>query len=135
MSTVSLEFCSGREGRRSYSRKTEEYIADFTLIAKRILDEEEHKIFRFHFLLGADWRLCCRQLKMDRGNFFHAVYRIQQKLGKTFAELEPYSLYPVDEYFAATFRKEKLTDLCRDLEPVRTRTRGSRPNWEVPLSA
>jgi hypothetical protein len=33
------------------------------------------------------WKLCCRQLGTDRGNFFHAVYRIEQKLGRVFAEL------------------------------------------------
>jgi hypothetical protein len=36
---------------------------------------------------------------MDRGNFFHSVYRIQQKLGRVFRELEPYGLFPVDDYF------------------------------------
>ena len=63
-------------------------------------------MFRFHFLLGADWRLCCRQLKIDRGNFFHTIYRIEQKLGHIFAELEPYPLYPLNEYFAGVIRKE-----------------------------
>jgi hypothetical protein len=38
-------------------------------------------------------------LNIDRGLFFHALYRIQQKLGRTFRELEPHSLFPVDEYF------------------------------------
>ena len=56
-------------------------------------------MFRYHYLLGADWRLCCRQLAMDKGLFFHAVYRIEQKLGRIFRELEPYPLYPLDEYF------------------------------------
>jgi hypothetical protein len=27
------------------------------------------------------------------------VYRIEQKLGRVFRELEPYSLFPLDEYF------------------------------------
>jgi hypothetical protein len=27
------------------------------------------------------------------------VYRIEAKLGKVFRELQPYSLYPLDEYF------------------------------------
>jgi hypothetical protein len=58
----------------------------------------EYDIFRYHFLLGADWKLCCRKLNMDRGNFFHAVYRIEQKLGRVFRELEPYSLFPIDDY-------------------------------------
>jgi len=76
------------------------------LVSKRFLDEFEYKLFRFHFLLGADWRLCCRQLKMEKGVFFHAVYRIQQKLGRAFRELTPYPLFPLDEYFGAVVRKE-----------------------------
>ena len=106
--TVSLEFCRGREGRRVYSRKREEYMADFCLVSRRTLNEFEYRIFRYHYLLGADWKLCCRQLKMDRGNFFHAVYRIEQKLGRVFAELKPYSLYPVEEYFCAVVNRHDL---------------------------
>src|SRR5437899_3631518 len=93
--TVSWEFCSGPSGCRTYSRKREEYSADFCLIARRTLDEAEHRIFRFYFLLGADWRLCARQLKMDRGTLFHTIYRIEKKLGRAFAETRPYALYPL----------------------------------------
>lgn len=106
MSRVSLEFYrGGKDCRYTYARKTEDYLADFCLVSRRALDEFEYRIFRFHFLLGADWKLCCRQLKIDRGNFFHAVYRIEQKLGRTFRELEPYSLYPLDEYFGGKIVK------------------------------
>src|SRR5262249_46655042 len=70
-------------------RKDEEYIADFCLVSRRALDEFEQRVFRYHFLLGADWRLCSRRLGIDRGNFYHAVYRIEQKLGRVFRELEP----------------------------------------------
>lgn len=79
-------------------------MADFTLVSRRNLDEIEYTIFRFHYLLGADWMLCCRRLKIDRGEFFHHVYRIQQKLGRTFRELEPYALFPLDEYFHGAHR-------------------------------
>jgi hypothetical protein len=41
---------------------------------------------------------------MDRGTFFHEIYRIQQKLGKVFRELEPHALFPLDEYFNSTGR-------------------------------
>jgi hypothetical protein len=105
-SGVSLEFCRGRDGRRSYSRKQEEFMADFCLVAKRVLSASEDQVFRFHFLLGADWKLCCRRLDLDRGSFFHTVYRIEQKLGRVFAELEPYPLYPVAEYFSGVLRRE-----------------------------
>ncbi len=104
LSRVSFEFTQGRESRFTWGRKDEEYVADFCLIAKRTLTEEEHRIFRFHYLLGADWKLCCMKLKMDRGNFFHAVYRIQQKLGRVFRELKPYGLFPLDEYFHGSVR-------------------------------
>ena len=74
-------------------------MADFCLVSRRILDDFEHRIFRYHFLLGADWQLCSRQMGIDRGTFFHAVYDIEQKLGRAFAEIEPYPLYPLGEYF------------------------------------
>jgi hypothetical protein len=63
------------------------------------LNEQEYKLFRYHFLLGADWKLCTRKLGIDRGNFFHSVYRIEQRLGRMFRELQPYPLFPLDDYF------------------------------------
>ena len=104
LSRVSLEPHMGRTRPSTWGRKDEEYIADFTLIARRHLTEEEHRLFRYHFLLGADWKLCSRKLGMERGNFFHAVYRIEQKLGRVFRELEPYALYPLDDYFHGVSR-------------------------------
>jgi hypothetical protein len=105
MSRVVLEHRPGRDSRAMWGRKDEEYIADFLLVTRRSLSEFEHKIFRYHYLLGADWKLCCRKLNIDKGMFFHTVYRIQQKLGRIYRELQPYSLYPLDEYFnGATVR-------------------------------
>jgi hypothetical protein len=130
-STVSLEFFRGKEGRRSYSRKKEEYMADFYLVSRRELDALEFRVFRYHFLLGADWKLCCRQLGIDRGSFFHTVYRIEQKLGRVFAELEPYGLYPVDEYFGGTIRREPAQPLP---PPVALRPPKA-PYFQIPLAA
>ena len=106
MSPVRFEFVGGQDRRPVWGRKEEEYIADFCLVSRRYLDDFEYKIFRYHFLLGADWRLCCRQLKIEKGILFHAIYRIQQKLGRAFRELCPYPLFPLDEYFGPTVRKE-----------------------------
>ena len=107
-SSVSLEFVGGAGSRRMYSRKREEFMADFCLVSERSLNAKDHQLFRYHFLLGADWKLCCRQMKMDRGNFFHAVYRIEQRLGRVFAELKPFPLFPVNEYFSTVIRKESV---------------------------
>lgn len=99
LSRVSLEPHLGRQRPSTWGRKDEEFIADFCLISRRTLDAEEQRLFRYHFLLGADWKLCTRKLGMDRGNFFHAVYRVEQKLGRAFREVEPYALFPIDEYY------------------------------------
>ncbi len=99
MSRVSLELVPGRERNSNWGRKDEEYMADFILVSRRTLSEFDYQVFNFHFLLGADWKLCCRRMRIDRGAFFHAVYRVQQELGRVFRELEPYSLFPLDEYF------------------------------------
>jgi len=84
--------------------KDEEFIADFCLVSRRTLSPREHRLFRYHYLLGADWKLCCGKLNMERGAFFHEIYRIEQKLGRVFRELEPHALFPVDEYFNGASR-------------------------------
>ena len=132
LSHVSLEPHAGRNRPSSWGLKDEEFIADFTLVARRNLTEEEHRIFRFHFLMGADWKLCSRKLGMDRGNFFHSVYRIEQKLGRVFRELQPYPLFPLDDYFHGPSR----------LGPQLVQSRPAResqglsviPRWTGPLS-
>ena len=105
ISRVSLEANPGRQRKQTWGMKNEEFIADFCLVSRRHLDEAQYRLFKFHFLLGADWKLCCRRLNMDRGTFFHEVYRIEQKLGRAFRELEPYALFPLDEYFNSTPRQ------------------------------
>jgi len=128
--SVCLEPGGRRAGVRSYSRKREEFVADFTLVSRRFLDDFDYRIFRYFFLLGADWKLCCRQMKMDRGNFFHMVYRIEQILGRAFADLEPYGLYPLSDYFEGVLKKECGPAL--QVVPMRPRTE---PRFTLPLSA
>jgi len=118
-SRVSLEYGLTREGGNTWGRKNEEYVADFLLVAKRALTPQEHRIFRYHYLLGADWRLCCRKLNMDKGLFFHAVYRIQRKLGYTFRTLQPYPLYPLRDYFGTSMYDRKPAPVV----PIRQETK------------
>ena len=126
VSHVRFELVGGQERRPVWGRKDEEYVADFCLVSKRFLDDVEYKLFRFHFLLGADWRLCCRQLKMEKGVFFHAIYRIQQKLGRAYRELTPYALYPLDEYFGPVVRKAPQMESRKILQmPAAVNRRGA----------
>ena len=133
ISRVSLEAVQGCDRKGTWGRKDEEYIADFCLVSRRSLSEVEYQIFNYHFLLGADWKLCCRKLKMDRGTFFHVVYRVQQKLGRVFVELEPYALYPVSEYFhgeSKTFAPTRID--APKVVPIRPPLNANRPS-QVPL--
>jgi hypothetical protein len=107
VSRVSLEANPGQSRRSVWGLKDEEYVADFCLVSRRALSLREHLIFRYHYLLGADWKLCCQRLNADRGAFFHEIYRIEQKLGRVFRELEPHALFPVDEYFNCSSREDK----------------------------
>jgi hypothetical protein len=68
-------------GNLVWGRPHEEYQAEFYATAKRSLTEEQFALFRLHFLDGGDWKLCCRLLRLDRGNFFHEVYRIKERIG------------------------------------------------------
>lgn len=104
ISTPTLDRGGSRGRRYVWGRKEEEYMADFCILSRRALTSFEYDVFRFHFLLGGDWRICCRRLNIDRGNFYHAVYRVEQKLGYVFRSVEPYALYPVDEYFGGATR-------------------------------
>jgi hypothetical protein len=122
---------SGPRGRTSYGRKNEEYTADFYLVAKRSLpDPVEWGVFRLHFQLGRDWKVCCRALGINRGNFFHTCYRVEAKLGRVFRELKPYPMYPHDEYFHGTVRSAKAATLLRQ-EPRRAPLR---PPLRQPLA-
>lgn len=119
ISHVTLDGAGAQCRKSVWGRKDEEFIADFLAMAKRTLDVEEHRIFRFHFLLGASWRMCCERLNMDKGLFFHALYRIEQKMGRALRETQPYGLYPIDEYYhgVRVEHKARVVEM-RTPEPV-----------------
>ena len=131
ISRVSLEANPGRQRKSVWGMKNEEFMADFVLVTRRTLTAYEYTIFKYHFLLGADWKLCCRKLKIDRGTFFHEVYRIQQKLGRTFRELEPYALFPLDEYFNGAPRVREIS--ATPIESKEDFTPGSRKFLRFPV--
>lgn len=120
LSRTTLGYSPGTGQRRTWSRKNEEYVVDFLKIAGRTLPPRLYTIFRIHYLMGADWRLCCRQFKMDRDFFFYTAYGIEQRLGRVFRELEPYALYPLDEYFHnVSIVERRATPIDPDEEDTR----------------
>jgi hypothetical protein len=113
--SVTLNSNHGPAGYRLFSFKRQEYVADFCLSARRALSLEDYKLFRYVYLLGADAGLCMRYLGLCRGDFFYRVYRVEETLGRYLAELEPYPLFPVDEYMGGTVRTARITvdSACR----------------------
>ena len=114
--SVAWEICGSQDGYRMYSRKREEFIADFCLISQRTLDDFGYKLLRYHYLLGGDWKLCCQHFQMDRGTYFHSIYRIENRLGRIFAEVKPYPIYPIDEYFGGTMHRERRRGSATELD-------------------
>ena len=49
-STVSWDHLGGKDGRRSYSRKKEEYAADFCLVSRRLLNDSVVNVGQVHHL-------------------------------------------------------------------------------------
>lgn len=86
-------------GGLTWSRMGEEFRADVWLLARRTLDGPHWRVFILHHVHGWDWRICCRRLGLSRGNFFHAVYRIEVLVGRAMREVGPHSLHPTDAYF------------------------------------
>ena len=125
MSRLTLEPVKGRDRNKIWGRKNEEYSADFFLVSRRSLSASDFRLFRYHFLLGADWRLCCRKLNIDRGTFFHTVYRIEAKLGRVYRELQPYALFPLDEYFHGPVKPvgSSLEKIYNKVVPIRPPTK------------
>jgi hypothetical protein len=122
---------SNRIGRRENGRKAEELCADAFLIAKRTLSPLEFDIYRRHFLAGAPW---FKFPTVDRGNFFHACYRIEQKLGDQYANLEPYPLFPLDAYMSSDHALNRQADVrpCTLPAPVHPNGLPLRPPLAAP---
>jgi hypothetical protein len=122
--------CGGQP--MSWGLKNEEFIADFELVAFRTLNygltkeqltaEQrpttlEWQVFVMHMLHGQPWGKCCARLNMDRGNFYHQVYRIQTVLGGAFAETYPHALFPIDEYFSPITKKSPKFGTVTEMTP------------------
>lgn len=130
-SSVNLErlgMGTGRASHMTFSRKTEEYVADFYLLCQRTLTQEEWGVFRFHYLLGAAGSMVARRFNMTRAAFETMTRALEAKLGRVFRETEPFALYPLDEYFSTNMRGAAIAPCV----PLDTRTR---PRLCPPLRA
>jgi hypothetical protein len=92
------------------SFKRAEYAADFVLLARRALADRpiEWAVFEAYHVAELEWMDAIPRVNqtlhlarpLNRGNFFHAVYRTEEIIGSTLLRTQPYSLYPPRAYFA-----------------------------------
>jgi len=107
------ERTGGRWARRSSTVgfNAAEYLADFELVARRTLRDQplEYEVFWYSCLQRLPWRVCVHLISrnlgqpLSRGNFFHVLYRTEERLGQAFLELRPYSVLPC-QYFSVRSR-------------------------------
>lgn len=78
-----------------------EYVVDFENVGRRALAEHpvDLGVFNLHFVEGWDWRACSGKLGIKRSDFFHVVYRVEERLGRAYSTLQPYALWPTRDYF------------------------------------
>jgi hypothetical protein len=84
-----------------------EYKADIEITARRELRERpvDWAVFWYHCMHKLYWADCLRLIesqvgyRIGRGEYFHALYRVQETLGRAFVEMRPHALWP-EEYFA-----------------------------------
>jgi hypothetical protein len=80
-----------------FGRPHEEYRADFLLTAERALDGPARRIFDLYFVREWPWRSCSARCGMDRGSFWHVVYRIENRMGRALVER---GLWPITDYYS-----------------------------------
>lgn len=100
------------EGMWTFGRKREEFLADVLLVARRTLSEADWRLFDLHFVRGLEWSRCCSYLGYSRGYFFHAVYRVQEALGRAWVEVQPFPLCPPSGYFSGRRLDRVTLDTC-----------------------
>lgn len=80
-------------------RRQENFLADFILLAKHELSEQNFLIFILYHIQELSWSTIGAKLNMNRDETFRTIYRIEKKLGKVYSLMEPYSLWPLSSYF------------------------------------
>lgn len=94
---------------RRFSRGAE-YRVDFLLVVRRVLDPVHALMFDICFIHGLDWRWGGRIAGVDRGNFFHQRYQVEQLAGAALIES---GIFPPSSYFGGIPRHSVAGPLAR----------------------
>lgn len=70
-----------------------EFLADVSSVSRACATPA---IFHDHIVNGKPYAECCRRLSVNRGTFFHSLYRMEDELGQLYLKE---GLYPIYDYF------------------------------------
>jgi hypothetical protein len=100
---VCLEVGSGSA---NFTRPAAEYMADFLSLGLKRLPTDTHKlIFQSHYLGGNDYKAVFSEIRrklvpdFTLGQYWHLTYQVAEFVGERCITVQPYRLYPLDEYF------------------------------------
>ncbi len=113
---VSFPMVSGRDRRRTWERRTENYLCDFALTALRVLGREttRGRIFRWRYLCGATVEMVLERINheprlsrsfgrgerpMSRRTLYEMLAKMEARVGEEFLTLKPHPLWPTWKYF------------------------------------
>ena len=105
-----IEVSSGNGGSGfAYAIPMLEYRADFEGTCRKALAGRctELAVFEAYHLAGDDYKSATVSsarktgIALNRGMFFHAVYRIEEICGAALRSTRPHALFPLDSYYSA----------------------------------
>ncbi len=117
---VSFPMVPGRDRRRTWERRTENYLCDFALTARRVLGQEttRGRIFRWRYLCGATVDMVLERINdeprlhrgerpfgqpqgkpMSRRALYEMLAKMEARLGEEYLTLKPHALWPTWKYF------------------------------------
>jgi hypothetical protein len=101
MRYTELRAGAGRKKSHSNPMQWVDYLVDFEITAARALGCQsiEWRVFWYHHLFWVPWPQCGVLTKLNRGNFFYTVYRVEVAVGRACMESSPYTIWP-GLYFA-----------------------------------
>lgn len=80
--------------------KVSEYRADFVRIVERTLGKDtlNHRVFRYHYYLGADEALIARRLLRSAFRVTTCLAELRYRCALAFLRTQPYGIFPVGGY-------------------------------------
>lgn len=104
---------AGRGG-MGWHRPQQSYVCDFELLARRVLTQQEMRLFWARVHRDQTARALAMELGWSVGATNHTTYRVETTLGQVYAETTPYGLWPLESYYG---HGESVAFTCDD-QPV-----------------